>query len=341
MTKKTGSLDDGDAFRRSILIVLLIFTTSFGAIFAVLNYGNANYKAMAGEIAMGLFALTLVPVIRRTPHLIRWSFVYLVLFNTTMMLILSTPQSSPSVFAWVLLIPILSHMLLGRALGGSVTVVFLATAFAIYYTRFSDDTVTGNPRALLNVAGVALCIFGFSFVYETSRSRAEKALKRQAHTDPLTGLGNRAHLQMRFREKKARWERDGTPLALLLLDIDFFKTINDSYGHEAGDNALRAVSSLLGDAIDPNDDVFRYGGEEFCILLSNASAAQARQAAETLRRLVEGSSFEEAGATLSFTMSIGVASCPEDGRELQALLGAADKRLYAAKVAGRNRVVWG
>ncbi|WAP70416.1 GGDEF domain-containing protein [Jiella pelagia] len=341
MTEKTGRYDDGDAFRRAVLIVLLIFTTAFGAGFAVLNYNNANYTAMAGEIAMGLFALCLVPVIRGTTQLIRWSFVYLVLFNTTMMLILATPQSSPSVFAWVLLIPILSHMLLGRALGGGVTAVFLVTALVIYYTRFSESSLNGNPRALLNVAGVALCIFGFSFVYETSRSRAERALKRQAHTDPLTGLGNRAHLKLRFQQATARHERDGTPLALLLLDIDFFKTINDTYGHEAGDNALRAVSSLLNDNIRPDDGVFRYGGEEFCILLSNASPARARQVAETLRRLIEASIFDEAGATLSFTTSIGVASFPRDGADLQALLGAADKRLYAAKLAGRNRVVWG
>lgn len=341
MAKQASTFDDVEALRRSILVALLIFTTAFGAGFAVLNYFNTNYTAMAGEIAMGLFALCLVPVIRRTAHLVRWSFVYLVLFNTTMMLILTTPQSAPSVFAWVLLIPILSHMLLGRALGGGVTAVFLATAFLIYYTRFSENSLNGNPRALLNVAGVAVCIFGFSFVYETSRSRAEKALKRQAHTDPLTGLGNRAHLKLRFAEAKARYERDGTPLALLLLDIDFFKAINDSHGHEAGDNALRAVSSLLIDTVGPDDGVFRYGGEEFCVLLSDASVAHARDAAERLRRTVEASSFEEAGETLSFTTSIGVAACPQDGSELQALLGAADKRLYAAKVAGRNRVVWG
>ncbi|MCE7029694.1 GGDEF domain-containing protein [Jiella sp. CBK1P-4] len=340
MADETSRFEDGDAFRRAVLLALLIFTACFGAIFAVLNYYHGNYMAMAGEIAMGLFALVLVPVIRRTRHLIRWSFVYLVLFDTTMMMILTTPQSSPSVFAWVLMIPILSHMLLGRALGGGVTLVFLLTALLIYFTRFSQSAVLGNPRALLDVAGVALCIFGFSFVYETSRSRGEKALKRQALTDPLTGLGNRAHLDLRFREEKARWERHGTAFALLLLDIDFFKKINDSHGHETGDNALKAMSAWLTDNVRGTDHVFRYGGEEFCLLLSHAAPHAARQAAEHLRRVVETSSFEEAGETLSFTTSIGVASFPEDGADLQALLGAADKRLYAAKLGGRNRVVW-
>ncbi|MBO0904652.1 GGDEF domain-containing protein [Jiella sonneratiae] len=340
MAKTESIFDDVDALRRSILVALLIFTTAFGAAFAVLNYFHANYEAMVGEIAMGSFALVLVPVIRRTPHLVRWSFVYLVLFDLTMMLILATPQSAPSVFAWVLLIPILSHMLLGRALGGGVSVVFLVIAFLIYYGRFSDSALNGNPRALLNVAGVALCIFGFSFVYETSRSRAENALKRQALSDPLTGLGNRAFLGLRFAEEKARWERHGTPCAMLLLDIDFFKKINDSHGHEAGDTALKAMSALLVENLRPNDDVVRYGGEEFCLLLSHATPHDARQAAEKLRRLIATSSFEDAGRALSFTASIGVATLPEDGTDLQALLGAADKRLYAAKVAGRNRVVW-
>ncbi|TFF19174.1 GGDEF domain-containing protein [Jiella endophytica] len=340
MAKKTSPFDNVDAFRRSVLIVLLLFTSSFGASFAVLNYLNDNYKAMFGEIAMGTFALVIIPLVRKTPHLIRWSLVYLVLFNTTMMLILATPQSAPSVFAWVLLIPILSHMLLGRALGGGVTVVFLVTAFLIYYMRFADSAVHGNARALLNVAGVALCIFGFSFVYETSRSRAEKALQRQALTDPLTGLGNRALLQLRAEEEEARHERYGTSHALLLLDIDYFKKINDSHGHDAGDNALKAMSALLSDNVRTNDDVFRYGGEEFCLLLANASARDAREAAEKLRHLIEASSFEDAGKTLSFTASIGVAACPEDGCDHQTLLGIADRRLYAAKLGGRNRVEW-
>ena len=336
----TSIFDSVDAYRRSVLIALLIFTAGFGAGFAVLNYYNDNYPAMIGEIVMGTFALVLIPVIRKTPHLLRWTFVYLVLFNTTMMLIIATPQAAPSVFAWVLLIPILSHMLLGRALGGGVTVVFMVTAFLIYYTRFGEDASLGSSRALLNVAGAALCIFGFSFVYETSRSRAVSALKRLAHTDPLTGLGNRACLEVRFAEEKARYERHGACPAILLLDIDFFKKINDTYGHEAGDNGLRAMSDLLNANIRQNDDVFRYGGEEFCVLLSNASAQEARAAAEKLRRIIEASSFDAAGKALSFTASTGVATCPEDGSDLQKLLGAADKRLYAAKVAGRNRVVW-
>ncbi len=128
--------------------------------------------------------------------------------------------------------------------------------------------------------------------------------------------------------------------SLLLLDIDFFKKINDSHGHEAGDHALKAMSAWLTDNVRGTDHVFRYGGEEFCLLLSHSTPQAARQAAEHVRRIVETSSFEEAGETLSFTTSIGVASFPQDGADLQALLGAADKRLYAAKLGGRNRVVW-
>ncbi|MBP0617314.1 GGDEF domain-containing protein [Jiella mangrovi] len=340
MAKEPIIADTVEAFRRSILLALLGFTSSFGLIFAILNYYNDNYAAMIGEIAMGSFAFFLIPVVRRTSHLIRWSFIYLVLFNSTMMLILTTPMAAPSVFAWVLLIPILSQMLLGRALGGGVTIVFMAIAYSIYVMRYSESAVNGNPRALFNIAGVAMCIFGFSFIYETSRSRAEKALKRQAYTDPLTGLGNRAYLHERFEEEKTRYERDGSAPAILLLDIDFFKKINDSYGHEAGDNGLKAMSALLIANIRQNDDVFRYGGEEFCVLLANASAQEARDTAEKLRRIVETSSFDESGEALRLTTSIGVASCPGDGTDLQTLLGAADKRLYAAKVAGRNRVVW-
>ncbi|MCK5930881.1 MAG: GGDEF domain-containing protein [Fulvimarina manganoxydans] len=341
MTEKTSIFDSVEAYRRAVLFILLLFTATFGAVFSILNFRNDNYIAMAGELAMGCFALCLAPVIRTTHRLLLWSFVYLLLFNSTMMAIIATPEASPSVFAWVLMIPILSHMLLGRALGGSVTLVFLAIAFWLYVTKYGSDAALGSDRALLNVAGVALCIFGFSYVYETSRARAEIALKRRAYTDPLTGLGNRAAFYHRFGEAIARFERQGAGPAIVLLDIDHFKAINDDHGHETGDDALKRLSAILIETIRPSDDAFRYGGEEFCLLLDDTSPAEAANFAETLRKVVEAAEMSREDHTIRLTVSLGVATVCEDGTDLKKLLQAADQRLYEAKAKGRNRVVSG
>ncbi|MER0239265.1 GGDEF domain-containing protein [Fulvimarina sp. MAC8] len=339
VSENESIFDSIDAFRRTVLLGLLLFTAGFGAAFSVLNYLNENFSAMAAELAMGSLAIGLIPIVRKTDHLVTWSIVYLIPFNSVMMFIISTPQSSPSVFAWVLLIPILSHMLIGRALGGAMTLTFMLIAFSLYYTRFGDDLVNGNSRALLNVAGVALCIFGFSYAYETSRSRAENALKKRAFTDALTGLGNRSYLYCRFGEEIERNRRYGTPCGILLLDIDFFKRINDTYGHEVGDNALQLMSAILTENIRTNDDAFRHGGEEFCVLLHDTAHDDAACAAEKLRRIVEAAELKSNGSTINFTTSIGVASIPDDGEDLQELMNVADMRLYDAKSRGRNQVV--
>ncbi|MEN3793698.1 GGDEF domain-containing protein [Fulvimarina sp. MAC3] len=337
---RTASLFDSiDFSRRVVLRGLLVFTAVFGATFSFLNYQNENFVAVAAELAMTVLAIGLIPITKKTKRLIVWALVYLTLFNTVMMFIIATPQASPSVFAWVLLIPILSHMLLGRALGGVMSVTFLLIALVLYYFRFGHDPDTGNSRALLNVAGVALCIFGFSYVYEASRAQAEEALRQRANTDALTGLGNRSYLYGRLEEELARNLRSGTPCGILLLDLDFFKTINDTYGHEAGDDALQLVSAILTQNLRLNDDAFRHGGEEFCVLLHDTSHGDAVRAAEKLRRIVEAAELNANGHTIRFTTSIGVASIPDDGRDMRKIMNIADKRLYEAKSRGRNRVV--
>jgi diguanylate cyclase (GGDEF)-like protein len=166
--------------------------------------------------------------------------------------------------------------------------------------------------------------------------RARNAvLELMARTDVLTGLHNRRHLTDHLRQAAALAHRQGTPIGVLMIDIDHFKIVNDRLGHEAGDAVLRRVSLAIQSSVRVCDTVGRWGGEEFIAVLPNADIDGAREVAERVRSAVEaGGRFDDSG--LRTTVSVGCAS--GTGADIEELLRAADAALYDAKMAGRNRV---
>ncbi len=164
-------------------------------------------------------------------------------------------------------------------------------------------------------------------------------LEALAVTDALTGLPNRRHLMKRLEEEVARVKRFEQPLSLLMMDVDHFKLVNDTYGHAMGDEVLRNMGALLKQSIRATDLAARFGGEEFTVLLPNTDLEGAVQAAEGLRLKFEASSHALEGQIIQKTMSLGAACLtPADDRSPEALLKAADEALYRAKHGGRNRV---
>lgn len=171
-------------------------------------------------------------------------------------------------------------------------------------------------------------------------SRANETLKALSTTDGLTGLRNRGYFDGRLAEEWQRARRGGTPLSLLMIDIDHFKRINDTHGHPVGDQILRAVAEILtGYTRRPADMAARYGGEEFVVLLPEAHAEGGRSVADAIRRTVAAEPLSE-DPPIRVTCSIGVAcAVPSDSNESDALVERADRALYRAKEAGRDRVV--
>ena len=168
----------------------------------------------------------------------------------------------------------------------------------------------------------------------------EKALlDREAKLDPLTGLALRRVLEDRLSNAYRESCKHGEPMAIILCDLDFFKKINDTYGHAAGDQVLVATARLLdGYGGEEGRLAARYGGEEFILLLEGTGGAQALAVAETLRREVEALELQVEGTRLQLTLSLGVAVFPElTAKKAQELLELADEALYEAKRAGRNR----
>ncbi len=165
----------------------------------------------------------------------------------------------------------------------------------------------------------------------------EAELREQAMRDPLTGLHNRRALIQRFAQELQHQRDTGMSLSLVLIDIDHFKRINDSFGHAAGDAVLRGLGATLLDGLRSSDAVFRIGGEEFALLLPNADVLQATQRVQALRDRLAAPALPHTGPAVSF--SAGIAASRGADETLDALLRRADEALYLAKARGRNRSV--
>lgn len=162
-----------------------------------------------------------------------------------------------------------------------------------------------------------------------------------AITDELTNLFTIRHFQTQMEIELARYTRYGQKCSILMLDIDKFKSVNDIYGHPAGDKVLKEVASVIMNNLREIDIPCRYGGEEFVIILPGTSENGARLVAERIRKNLEQKAIEvDSGKKISVTISIGGACCPQHGVELREIVTIADKALYTAKERGRNRVIW-
>ncbi|MBI2748069.1 MAG: diguanylate cyclase [Burkholderiales bacterium] len=203
----------------------------------------------------------------------------------------------------------------------------------IYVYRADRDTFTPTEVELLTTFSSLA-----AQVIENARLHAQ--VQEQARTDALTGLSNRGEFQRQLKQEEERSRRYNRSFSLLMLDIDHFKTVNDSYGHQAGDELLRALAARLGEQTRPVDHVARYGGEEFVVILPETGRDGALVSAGRLRTAVADTAVPVTeGRTIPVTISIGVATFPVDGESETALIAAADAALYAAKQGGRNRVI--
>lgn len=233
--------------------------------------------------------------------------------------------------------------------------VILTMCAELAFTRYED------VYGLSNLIGHIFKLFSYWLIYEAivrttlkepiralnrnlhreinERKSLEKKLRYQAAHDPLTGLYNRNTLEQRLTDEVSRATRYNHTFSTFMLDIDHFKEVNDTYGHQTGDTVLCSIASLLEGAVRNSDYIARYGGEEFIVILPETTITKAEELAERLRNQVEAYSIPIGDdKQLNLTISIGIATFPEHGQSWQALVEAADVAMYTAKREGRNKV---
>lgn len=203
------------------------------------------------------------------------------------------------------------------------------------YGLYADMPI--NPATFFATSVTQLCVtFGFVLMLNY---RLSCDLHDLASHDPLTGALNRRGLEDEAERVQSRCIRNKTPLAVMLIDVDHFKKINDRYGHPAGDEVLRQLTAVIQAAIRTEDYFARYGGEEFCVMLPDAGENEALLMAERLRQQYAAMQMKIDGEIVTSTISIGVADSHTAGLAFGALISAGDQALYRAKQQGRNCVV--
>ncbi len=196
----------------------------------------------------------------------------------------------------------------------------------------SHDTKSGEKQFFKEVMETVSRFIGLGFW----NFRLRMVLREQSVLDPLTGLYNRRYLNEYLKVEYHRAVRSGMPISFLMLDIDHFKNINDTYGHPLGDEVLKNLANIIRGTVRLSDVICRYGGEEFLIICPDMDIEVASKRAEVLRSKVEQYILPIAGG---ITVSVGVATFPRHGNTLEKVIEKADEALYKAKKAGRNRVV--
>jgi diguanylate cyclase (GGDEF)-like protein len=304
-----------------------------------------------GTVAVYGFVVSFLGIRTHYPRLARTMLAMLVAVSLLVGVVIVDPASVFAAQALNLIVMALSLMAFGAAIAraragspqgwffligwGAVTAAGFARAG--YFLQHE-----GTPPLLEWLYPLAQVFGAFVLVLATARAaryaeREMQVARMRARIDPLTRLPNRAQLDEGLARLMEQSRSDGVPLALMYLDLDHFKAINDRFGHAAGDRCLALVSAILRRHVRPADLVARYGGEEFVIVLEGAGHARASQAAEALRAAVAEGKVEHEGQVIPVAASIGLTDLRADD-SMDDLLKRADEALYRAKQLGRNRV---
>ena len=239
-------------------------------------------------------------------------------------------------------VPYVALVLVGLLTQKPRVIVFMALAgSALTAVGFilSPEGSSFQMKAVLINRGMALFAIWataiVSYIHLTMLARLEPL----ATTDQLTGLFNRHYFTSEVVKQINTWRRYQRPLSIIMLDIDHFKEVNDTYGHLAGDYALQSLAKICQSLVRDIDTVARIGGEEFAILLPSTGENGAMQTAERIRRETEKFSFRYEGEGFTLTVSLGVAELTDETWSITEFIKAADEMLYKAKESGRNRCV--
>lgn len=336
-----------DRFRRAVGYALCYVVFGLTSLSMLLNLyeGSINMVFVLGGVLLGtLCAFAWLWIDQNTVY----GPLYIILGTLGSLgiyLLLNRNSPNGSLF-WFLLFPPMVMLCLGLRQGTiAFTGFYLFVVLVMVTPLHSHLTDPLGWTARVRFVAAMMGAFVFAWSAEFLRYQAQFALGRtmirleqDSLTDPLTGLGNRRDFCNHCRWIVAGSSGKFPVISLAIVDIDHFKRINDTYGHEIGDKVLRHVAEVLGAQTRASDKLYRWGGEEFLVLMPRTAAREARLALERMRRTVADTPFQEDGLEIPFTVSIGLYSGTMQA-DVTGQIAKADQNLYAAKASGRNKVV--
>ena len=302
---------------------------------AIVHIQQSYYFLALSEIIVSVTAFYLLYLHKTPEHIGKLMPIISIMIYLLFVVGSFSQQDTLISLVWVPVYPIIYFYLTDHRTGIKLTVLSLLTYVVAYFSHpYLFITERIPQTALIQVISAYVFVAALAYFYEVVRYRQEEDLQLQAELDYLTNIYNRRGLNHRLDIEINRVERYGTRLSFMLIDMDNFKLVNDTYGHKAGDKLLQEISQLTLLSIRKSDVLARWGGEEFAIILPESDLSQAAQLAEKLRSIIATHTFSEIGHV---TVSIGVTQyhLPESQDQL---LNRADTALYRAKSFSKNRV---
>jgi diguanylate cyclase len=337
----TGEAIPRDTFDRLVRIVAWILILAIAAIVAVSDLWPDNAPAI--YVVLVVAAISVLILLDILPPRLLGRLTYVIegagsLVFATLIVYLTGREASPFFFIYPLIVAgaaLIVRPAVTFVLAVIASAMYLVAVFADWPIRTLDATgwalVAINLTALLLLATVASVI-------ANEQKRMLRTMIGLATVDAVTGLCNRSFFFAALEREIARSGRSGRGFCVIMMDLDDLKTINDRFGHNYGDKALRAVGEVIRVGVRKTDTAARYGGDEFAVLLPETDPSGAYVLAEKVRQQSSDMSIPGPRVALRLSLSIGVVAFPEDGRTADQLMFSADQAMYSAKRAGKNRV---
>ena len=333
--------------KRLTAMSAILITMAAMVLFVVYHLYNRRYLVVALD-GIGFFlCLVILIYLRRTAkagmaYLVICGF-YMVMFSITT----SLGRTDISYFLWSFILPVACFSLLGATKGAVVAMLYL---FISLFLMTAPETVMSSkpyaPSVVSRYCIIYLIITLASYYYESSqkvmfqRLQQEKnKYERDSKLDHLTEIFNRREMIARMEIEQKRQLRHGNPFMLILGDIDNFKSVNDTFGHEQGDHVLKRIARIMKDQIRGIDCISRWGGEEFLIMLVETNLDDGQKVAERIRKSIEETVFEFRDSKITVTVTLGLSAHQGANDTIDSCIRRADQALYQGKKQGKNQIM--
>ncbi|MDY0121564.1 MAG: GGDEF domain-containing protein [Sulfurimonas sp.] len=317
----------------SFFIIGMIAFASFATINLLLTQ---DYLVSLLDLALFIIFLLLYIDLNKKKNLQRASIIGTFIIAVFMLLFVYLNHNAGFGLIWTIFVPVFGVALFGSKQGMFISFVYYLLLFSLlFYGLHHWKEPTWDLLSFLRFVFASLVLLWVLYVTESSFEKVSAILEKMTYTDALTELYNRRKIDEIMEEKCYEYERYGTPLSIAILDIDDFKEINDTHGHDIGDKVLSELSSLLKANSRKSDIIARWGGEEFMFIMQNTQKKNAIESMEKLREVIAKHSFETIG---HITCSIGVCELTPDISSANKLFSCADQALYRSKNNGKNSV---